>query len=150
MTHQAIARYLLAMLCGLQGLAMLAVNLNWDHARRSQWPGHARFHAVWQASAFAALAVLEIVLLFSGDRLAEQHFYLAALLAAIPMLGFFVAFLTRSLYGGSIADKHGLPPANLRVFRTVFIVDVNVAAEVASSLVLILIVFLYRGSGLAR
>jgi hypothetical protein len=99
-THQVIARDLLAVLCALQALATVAIDLNGNHARSAEWTGHARFHVVWQTTAFAALAVVEILLLFLSGPSARQRFYLAALLAAIPMIGFFVAFLGRELYGG--------------------------------------------------
>ena len=48
MTHQTVARVLLAALCGLQGLATPAIDLNRTHATNFLWPGHARFHIVWQ------------------------------------------------------------------------------------------------------
>ena len=92
MTNQAIARDLLAALCLLQGLATLAIDLNRTHATNPHWPGHARFHLVWQTAAFAWLAVLEVPLVLVGGPLQEQRFYLAAILASIPMFGFFSAF----------------------------------------------------------
>ena len=42
------------------------------------------------------------------------------------------------------ADVHLVPPANLRIFRANILVDLNVAAEIAATLALILIVLLYR------
>ncbi len=146
MIHKAIARDLLAVLCGLQGLLILAVNLNWNHAWNSKWPGHARFHVVWQALGFAALALLEIVLLYADGALAEQRFYLVALLAAIPVLAFFLAMLGRGLYGGLMADTHGVPAASFRIFRANYFIEINVAAEIAAAVALILIVLLYRNS----
>lgn len=150
MTHQVIARNLLIVLCAVQGLTALAVNLNYNHARASRWAGHARFHVVWQTGVLVSLALVELVLLLAGGSSAEQRFYLAALLAAIPMFGFFLAFLGRSLYGGTIADGHGMPPAHMRVFRASFFIDLNVAAEIVAALALVLIVLLYRHSGMAH
>lgn len=144
MTHQVIARDLLAVLCAVQGLVVMAVDLNYNHARSSLWSGHARFHVVWKAAGFAGLALVEIALLFIAGPLAQQRFYLAAVLTAVPMFGFFMAFLGRSFYGGMMADVHVVPPASFRIFRASFLVDMNVAAEVAAALTLILIVLLYR------
>ena len=41
MTNQTIARDLLAILCCLQGLTTLAIDLNRTHATNPEWPGHA-------------------------------------------------------------------------------------------------------------
>ena len=144
MTHQVIARDMLAVLCALQGGATVAIDLNCNHARSAEWTGHARFHVVWQTTAFAALAVVEIVLLFLSGPSARQHFYLAALLAAVPMLGFFVAFLGRGMYGGLLADANGIPPARVQMLGFNGLVDLNLVAEIAGFLTLILIVALFR------
>ena len=97
MTSQAIARGLLAALCILQGLATMVIDLNRTHATNPLWPGHARFHLVWQTTAFAWLALLEVALLLSAGPLQEERFYLAAILAVIPMLGFFCGLISRSM-----------------------------------------------------
>lgn len=144
MTHQAVARDMLAVLCGVQGLAAAAVDFNCNHMRNSAWTGHARFHVVWQATAFVALAVFEIVLLFAAGPLARQRFYMAAALAGIPMLSFFVAFFGRALYGGLLMDAHGVPPISVRLFGADKIIDLNVAAEVAALLILVAAVLLFR------
>ncbi len=144
MTHQAVARVMLAILCGLQGLATAAVDLGRDHARNSAWTGHARFHVVWQTAAFVALAVFEIALVFAAGPFAEQRFYVAAALAGIPMLGFFAAFFGRAFYGGLLADAHGMPPISIRLFGAKCAIEINLAAEIAGLLVLIATVLLFR------
>jgi hypothetical protein len=92
-THVAIARGLLALLCGTQGVATLAIDLNRSHASNPQWPGHARFHLVWQVISYALLSLLEVALVLVAGPYREQRFYLAAILAGIPMLSCLVAFL---------------------------------------------------------
>ncbi|MFP5275953.1 MAG: hypothetical protein ACLGPM_02465 [Acidobacteriota bacterium] len=150
MINQAIARDLLAVLCGLQGLATLGIDLNSKHARNTAWTGHARFHVAWQTSAFVLLAMVEIALLFAPGPAAAQRFYLAALLAAVPMLGFFLAFLGRTLYGGQLADVNGMRPLSVRLFGMPRQIDLNLAAEVVGLLSLIVLVFLFRHAGLHR
>ncbi len=150
MIDQSIARDLLAALCVLQGAATMAVDLNCSHARSSAWTGHARFHVVWQTSAFMALAVLEVMLLFAPGTGLAQRFYMAALLAAIPMLGFFIAVFARGLYGGQLGDANGIPPVPVHLFGVKRLIDLNVAAEVVGLLSLIAIVVLFRHTGLHR
>lgn len=100
MTHSAIARDLLALLCGMQGSATLAIDLNRTHATNPLWPRHARFHLVWQAVSYALLSLLEIALILAPGPFLELRFYLAAILACIPMVSSLAAFACRKIYGG--------------------------------------------------
>lgn len=150
MTIQAIARGLLAAFCCLQGLATLVIDLNRTHATNPEWPGHARFHLVWQAAVFAWLALLEVVLVLAAGPYQEQRFYLAAILAGIPMLGFFAAFVGRSLYKGALSDPNGMPPAIIKVRGSNLHIDFNLVAEVGGVLVLAAIIALYRHLGVAH
>lgn len=147
MIHQGVARALLAALCVLQALATVAIDLNAHHAQNSSWTGHARFHVVWQTTAFAALATVELVLLSAPGPLAEQRFYLAAALTGIPMLAFFVAFTGRQLYGGLLADPDNLPPLPVRIFAGNWHIDLNLAAEIAGLLSLVAIILIFRQPG---
>ena len=144
MTNQAIARDLLAGLCLLQGLATAAIDLGRTHATNPEWPGHARFHAVWQTAAFVWLAVIEAGLLLFPGAYAEERFYLAALLAAAPMAGFFTALAVRGLFKGTLSDPNGMPPLRIRIAGRVRSIDLNLVAEIAGVLTLVAIVALYR------
>lgn len=150
MTHEVIARWLLASLCCLQGLATLAIDLNRTHATNPEWPGHARFHLVWQTTAFAWLALLEVALIFARGSSQEQRFYLAAVLAGIPMLGFFSAFIGRHLYKGTLHDPNGMKPLAFKVHGSMVLVDLNLVAEIAGVLALMAIVALYRHMSIPR
>ena len=109
MTNQTIARDLLAALCLLQGLATVAIDLNHTHATNPDWTGHARFHLVWQTAAFAWLALLEVPLILVGGPLQDQRFYLASVLAGVPMLGFFTAFFARRSVRAGTTSKKAAP-----------------------------------------
>ena len=150
MTNQSIARDLLAALCLLQGLATVAIDLNRTHATNPGWPGHARFHVVWQTAAFAWLAVLEVALVLTSGPYPEQRFYLAAILAAIPMLGFFTAFAARNLYKGTLSDPNGIPPLRVSFQGSTHRIDLNLVAEIGGVLTLIAIVALYRHGGISN
>ena len=143
MTNQAIACGLLAALCCLQGLATLVIDLNRTHATNPEWPGHARFHLVWQASAFAWLAPLEVVLILAAGPFQEQRFYLAAILAGIPMIGCMVAYLFRKIYGGTLINPNGIPPMEIAWFGSDIPIDLNLATEVTALPMLMGTVALY-------
>lgn len=144
MTHPAIARVLLAMLCGLQGLGTLAIDLGRAHATNPQWTRHARFHVVWQVAGTALLSLLALAILLTPGRLQQERFYLAAMLAAIPMLSFFVAFIARGLYGGALFDPNGIPPLRISVLGSETRIDLNLAVEIFAIFVLVTIVELFR------
>lgn len=150
MTSQAIARGLLAVLCGLQGLGTIAIDLNRTHATNPGWPGHAKFHLVWQVATVALLAVLEVVLVLSTGPLQTQRFYLAVALAGIPMLGFFAAFFGKGLYQGAASDPNEGLPTTIRLPGSNVYFDLNLVVETVAVLVLGAIVALYSHSGGAR
>lgn len=144
MTHITMARDLLALLCVAQGLATVVIDLSRTHASNPLWLGHARFHVVWQTTTVAFLAMFEVGLVFAPGPFRSQQFYFAAALAAMPMLGFWVALVTRAAYGGALSDPNGIPPLFLKFPSGVRRVDMNVAAEVLGIILLIFAVALYR------
>jgi len=143
MDHQSIARGLLASLCGLQGAATAVIDLNWTHATHPGWLGHARFHMVWQTTNVVALSLFEIALVLVRGPFMPQRFYIAALLAGLPMIGFFAALLTRKLYGGTLSDLQGMPPWIVRIRGRQFRVDLNLVAEIVGLTSLAAIVAIY-------
>lgn len=144
MDPQALARDLLAVFCILQGLATIALDLNRTHAAHPQWLGHARFHVVWQTGTVVALAAVECGLLLSHGPGEDQRFYLAALLAALPMFGFFAALSTRSIYSGTLSDPGGIPSLRLTLSGRQFRIDMNLVAEIAGVITVLALVALYR------
>src|SRR3954465_47010 len=110
MDLQFPARLLLALFCAVQGLATIVLDLNRTHAAHPQWLGHARFHVVWQTATVAILTIPEGVILSFRGPLESERFYLVALLACVPMIGFFAALVTRYLYGGTLSDPNGISP----------------------------------------
>ena len=72
--HPLVARGLLTLLCAAQGVATLAIDLNRNHATNPLWPGHARFHLVWQAGSTFMLAAVEVALICWSGPYAMQRF----------------------------------------------------------------------------
>jgi hypothetical protein len=144
LTHVEVARDGLALLCGLQGGATVAIDLSRTHATNPLWTRHARFHVVWQTANTGLLALLELALILLPGTLEEQRFYMAAILAGVPMLGFFAALIGRSAYGGSLSDPHGILPAKVKLFGQTRSVDLNLAAVIAGLITLFAIVVINR------
>ncbi len=144
MTHQSIARFLLAALCFLQGSATMAIDLSKSHASNPAWTGHARFHVVWQTVTVSLLSMLEIALVLASGPFEKPRFYLGAALAAAPMLSFLIACIGQGLYGGTLANDTGISPLTLKIAGSRRRFDSNLAIEVLALLTLAAIVALYR------
>lgn len=141
-----IARVVLAVFCIVQGLATIILDLNRTHAAHPRWLGHARFHVVWQTGTVAVLAIFEVGLLWFPGPFVSERFYMAALLACAPMVGFFAALVTRRLYGGTLSDPDGIPPLRWTFRGRELKVDMNLVAEVAGVITVACIVGLYAHS----
>jgi hypothetical protein len=139
-----MARCLLALLCGAQGVGTLVIDLNRTHAANPRWTGHPRFHLVWQAVSYALLSLLEVALILMPGPLPNKRFYLAAILAGIPMLSFMAAFFSRKIYGGTLINPNGIPPMKMKWFDSEIQIDLNLATEVTALLMLMATVALFR------
>ena len=122
----------------------MAIDLNRTHATNPLWPAHARFHVVWQTANTAILALVELALLLTSGPLQQQRFYLAVLLASVPMLGFVAALISRTVYGSALSEPNGIPPAKIEAFGRILLVDMNLAAVLGGGLALVAIVAIYR------
>jgi hypothetical protein len=142
--HRWAARLLLSLLCGIQGIATVAIDLNRTHATNPRWAGHARFHVVWQTLTMALLAVVELTLLWSGYVRAERGFYLALALAGLSPVAFLVTCATRRGFGGTLSDSNGIAPKRVVIGRRVVLVDMNLVAVVAALIAMGVMVGMYR------
>jgi hypothetical protein len=141
--HRFTACALLTCVCGIQGLATLAIDLHRTHATNPSWPGHARFHVVWQSMNVALLSALEIGLIWWHGPRAAQRFYLAVILASISCFGFLLALFGRRFYGGTLSDPNGIPPARIAIAGRIRSIDLNLAAILAALLTLAAILEIY-------
>jgi hypothetical protein len=144
MEHRIIARGLLSFVCASQGVATLAIDLNRTHATNPLWVKHARFHVVWQTISVFILSAIEVALVWWPGHWIEQRFYLAMILAGVPMLGFLAAFAFRKAYGGALSDPNGIPPLRIAIAGKILRVDLNLAAELVALIALGAIFAIYR------
>jgi hypothetical protein len=126
LTHQQLAGDLLGVFCAMQGAGTIAVDMNRTHAANPLWLHHARFHVVWQAATTTGLAIVELALLFASRPITPSRFYLALMLSALPAFGFFVALVTRGIYGGTLSDPNGIRPL---VIRGALRIDLNLVRK---------------------
>src|SRR3569833_341165 len=143
MNLQLTARFLLAVFCVVQGVATVILDLNRTHAAHPRWLVHARFHVVWQTVTVAVLAIVEAILLWYPGPFVSERFYLVAILACAPMIGFFAALITRHVYGGTLSDPGGIPPVRLKLAGREMEADMNLVAEIAGVITVGGIVALY-------
>ena len=144
MDRHFLAEVALTFLSVVQPIATVAIDFNRTHATNPLWPGHARFHVVWQSSTVVLLSMLGIFLIWHQGPYEAQRFYLAALLAAFSPLGFLIAFASRGLFGGKLSDPNGIPPVRLRLLGSVSTSDVNLAAVVIALLSILAMIWIFR------
>ena len=77
---------------------------NATHATNPSFPGHARFHIVWQVSSYVYVAILALYLTWSAGA-ATGPLWLAFFLAAAAYGGFWTAVLSRGAYGGKLVSE---------------------------------------------
>ena len=144
MNHRLVARVLLSLLCGIQGIATMLIDLNRTHATNPLWVRHARFHVVWQTFTMVLLAVVEVALIWGGWVDAERGFYLAAMLAAVSPAAFLLSFAGRAWFGGALSDANGIRPLRMAVGGRTLLVDMNLVAVIAAVISLAAFVTIYR------
>jgi hypothetical protein len=142
--HQFLARLALSSLCVIQGATQLAIDTGRTHATNPTWVRHARFHVVWQSVTVATLSGVELALLWLRYLPPDEGFYLAAILAGVSPLAFFVALITRKLFGSALSDPNGMRPFRLAVSERTYSIDLNVVAISAALLSLAAIILIYR------
>jgi hypothetical protein len=126
-----------------QGITSLLIDLSRTHATNPIWPGHARFHVVWQTFELTLVNALAIGLIWWSGPAARERFYLAAILTALPMASFFIALFARKLYGGTLHDPNGVRPVPVHIGGKLFEVDMNAALVIVGLVVLVIAVFIF-------
>ncbi len=143
MPASLLARTILTAIAAGQGLAPLFIDLNRTHATNPLWPGHARFHLVWQTFTQTLIASAEIALLCWPGPDLPQRFYFAALLIAIPLVGFLLAMFTRTLYHGALHDPNGIPSLRIRTSSRLIEFDLNAAIVILAAALVMISVLIY-------
>ena len=121
-----------------QGIVSLVIDLGRTHATNPLWPGHARFHVVWQTFALTLASVVEVAMIWWIAPGSRVLFYLATLFTALPIAGFLIATFGRALYGGTLHDPNGIHPARIRWGGRIHQVDINLVLVGVGAIVLVI------------
>ena len=122
------AAVLLTLTAIVYGVIPLIVDIGPTHILHPAWTSHARFHVVWQLALTTMLGLLSVLLIWWPGPSRPLRLKLGALLGCLVFAGFFVAALTRTLYGGSFSEPGGVPPvggidANVLAFTPTFLIQ---------------------------
>lgn len=138
-----MARVGLTVLCAIQAVAQPAIDLNSTHATHPQWPGHARFHVVWQSLQVSLLSAVAIALVWMPTADSARFFYVAIVLAALSPIAFLVTFACRCLFHGTLSDPGGIPSWRFVLAGRPRSLDLNLVAVLASLAVLLFLTALF-------
>jgi hypothetical protein len=130
------ARLIVTAIAAGQGIMPVFIDLNRTHSTNPLWPGHARFHVVWQAFTALPAAAIEIGLLWWPGPGSRGRFYVAALFAATSLAGFLTATLARPLYRGTLHDPNGIQPLRVHIGGRETALDMNVALVIVAAVLL--------------
>ncbi|MDE3187541.1 MAG: hypothetical protein KGM96_08475 [Acidobacteriota bacterium] len=138
-----LARTIVTALAAGQGAAPLFIDLNRTHATHPLWPGHARFHVVWQTFTQALGSAAVVALLWWAGPGVSQRFYLAALFTALPLAGFLFALFARRLYAGTLHDPNGIAPVRIPLRSRAVELDMNLVLVGVASVLLVAAVLIF-------
>jgi hypothetical protein len=141
MSAPFFARLLVTAVAAGQAITPLFIDLNRTHATNPLWPGHARFHVVWQTVALFLLGVVGVALIWLHES--RRLFYLASILTALPMLSFLVAMFFRRAYDGALHDPNGIQPVRIRIGTTMREFDMNAVLVIAGLVVVVSAVLMF-------
>jgi hypothetical protein len=100
---------------------------NETHATNPSFPGHARFHIVWQVSSYVYVALLALYLIWTAGA-DKWPLWIATVLAFCAYLGFWTAVASRGMYGGKlVSEVKPVPMFNWNVAGLKFQTDANVS-----------------------
>jgi hypothetical protein len=144
LNHHLFARVAITAVCCVQGIAQPAIDWNRTHASNPAWTGHSRLHVVWQSVTVSLLSIAALVLIWSDDFGRDTGFYMATVLTCLSPLGFLSACVSRRMYGGTLSDPSGIPPARVVLRGKTYAVDMNLAAVLLALASMAAIVAIYR------
>src|SRR6201996_3167404 len=106
----------------------IKADFNNTHATNPKWTPHARFHLVWQGLSYFGVGLIALYLIWIDGPNPMERLYLAAAISAAIYGAFFIAVLTRPMFGGALYDDNGYQPFRPPVGPKAWHRDGNVTA----------------------
>lgn len=119
---------------------------NATHATNPSFPGHARFHVVWQVSSYVYVALLALYLVWTAG---DDHWPLwqAVILSAAAYGGFWSAVIFRPVYGGKlVSEVNPVPTFRWNVLGLKFETDANITLFTPAVIILGLAILTLRAA----
>lgn len=135
--HNLVARVLLTLVTAVYGIGVMIADTNKTHVTNPLWTPHARFHCVWQILSYSGLALAAWALIWWPGPLPVARLYLAAGLAAVVLVSFYLAFALIGLYGGSNYDVNGIVPKRFQLGPVTLSLDPNTVVFSIATVLLI-------------
>ena len=118
--NKILPKILITLATIFYGIMPVIADLSDSHLLNPSWMPHAKFHLVWLLSTNSLFALFALYLIWI-----ENKAFQAGLIGIIVTSGFWIAALTRDLYGGLFVDPNlevsemmGLHP---NVFAFIFV-----------------------------
>lgn len=126
--HILIARILLTLTTAGWAVATIVADFNKTHATNPRWPGHARFHVVWQILSYFGFGLIAFALIWWPGPLARPRLYLVVAMCVVVYAAFFAALLAMPRYRGAAYDNNGYKPFKAPIPIIAKTWDVNITA----------------------
>lgn len=107
-TNFLIGKILMTVSTVVYGFFPPFFDLNKTHAVNPLWPGHARFHIVWQVMITFCISVLSLYFLW-GQNPEFENIAVPFFIGLAVLGSFFINIFLMKLYQGSLADDNGVP-----------------------------------------
>jgi hypothetical protein len=140
-----VARILLTIIAIMLCIGPAKADFNATHATNPLWPGHARFHVVWQVVTNSSNTLVLLALIWLPLVQYDLQLKLAALFIAIILGSFYVTLACVKLFDGTLADPNGIKPFRFKFPGRTVKVDTNLFGFSLLSIVLAIAVANIQG-----
>jgi len=120
-----VARVLLTFLSIGLCLGPMIADFNKTHATNPLWPGHARFHVVWQVLNNSSNALVLLFLVWVPLVQYDLQLILVCVFIGLSLISFFATLLGRNVFDGTLTDPNGIPPFRFKLPGKTWEVDTN-------------------------
>ncbi|MGB1142166.1 MAG: hypothetical protein ACPG1A_14790 [Halioglobus sp.] len=134
--QNTVARILLTIISVALCIGPAKADFNATHATNPLWPGHARFHVVWQVVTNSTNTLVLLALIWIPVVQYDLQLLLASLFIAIILGSFYVTLACMKLFDGTLRDPNGIKPFRFKFPGRVVEVDTNLFGFTIISIVL--------------